>query len=150
MYDPSKGVIAIATGYSGRKYTYSKINHDLLQPDTMKSTPDQMQDLNTYINGKGYLKRTVMEHSRSKWECNTCTLTEKQWISICDLLDKGFRVKDGKASAKKRHLKARFYNDWTHDYATMYCYVPDIDFQYKLVLSGELNYQPIRIAFIEL
>ena len=107
-------------------------------------------DLDTYINGKGYLKRTVMEHSRSKWECNTCTLTEKQWISICDLLDKGFRVKDGKASVKKRHLKARFYNDWTHDYATMYCYVPDIDFQYKLVLNGELNYQPIRIAFIEL
>lgn len=108
MYDPSKGVIAIATGYSGGKYTYSKINHDLLQPDTMKSTPDQMQDLDTYINGKGYLKRTVMEHSRSKWECNTCTLTEKQWISICDLLDKGFRVRDGKASVKKRHLKARF------------------------------------------
>lgn len=53
MYDPSKGVIAIATGYSGGKYTYSKINHDLLQPDTMKSTPDQMQDLDTYINGKG-------------------------------------------------------------------------------------------------
>ena len=47
MYDPSKGVIAIATGYSGGKYTYSKINHDLLQPDTMKSTPDQMQDLDT-------------------------------------------------------------------------------------------------------
>ena len=65
-------------------------------------------------------------------------------------MDKGFRVKDGKASVKKRHLKARFYNDWTHDYATMYCYVPDIDFQYKLVLNGELNYQPIRIAFIEL
>ena len=54
MYDPSKGVIAIATGYSGGKYTYSKINHDLLQPDTMKSTPDQMQDLNTYTNGKVY------------------------------------------------------------------------------------------------
>ena len=62
MYDPSKGVIAIATGYSGGKYTYSKINHDLLQPDTMKSTPDQMQDLDTYINGKGYLKRTGMQH----------------------------------------------------------------------------------------
>ena len=44
MYDESKGLIAIATGYSDGKYTYEKLNHDLLQQDTIQSTPDQMQD----------------------------------------------------------------------------------------------------------
>lgn len=150
MYDKSKGVIAVATGYSGGKYTYTKINHDLLQTDTMSSTPNQMQDLDSYTNAKGYLKRTVMEHARSKWECNTCFLTEEQWISICDILEKGFKVKDGKASVSKRHLTARFYNDWKHDYESMHCYVPDITFQYKVALGGKLMYQPVRIAFIEL
>ena len=33
MYDESKGLIAIATGYSDGKYTYEKLNHDLLQQD---------------------------------------------------------------------------------------------------------------------
>ena len=54
MYDESKGLIAIATGYSGGKYTYERLNHDLLQQDTIQSTPDQMQDKDSYTNAKGY------------------------------------------------------------------------------------------------
>lgn len=150
MFDPSKGVIAVATGYSSGKYTYTKIDHNLLQTETISSTPNQMQDLDSYTNGKGYLKRKTMEHSRSKWECNTCILTEKEWIEICDTLDAGCALKDGHASKSKRQLTARFYNDMTHSYEVMHCYVPDINFQYKLLLDGKLLYQPIRLAFIEM
>ena len=150
MYDESKGPIAIATGYSGGKYTYQKLNHDLLQQDTIQSTPDQMQDKDSYTNAKGYLRRTVMEHSRSKWEANTHIVSDKELDQLLSLFDKGFTVKDGECSKEKRHLHVRYYNDWKRDYATMLCYVPDITFQYKTKLAGRLYYQPVRFAFIEL
>ena len=60
MYDESKGLIAIATGYSDGKYTYEKLNHDLLQQDTIQSTPDQMQD-------KRSEERRVGKECRSRW-----------------------------------------------------------------------------------
>lgn len=66
------------------------------------------------------------------------------------MFDKGFAVKDGECSKKKRQLCVRYYNDWKRDYATMICYVPDITFQYKTKLKGRLYYQPVRFAFIEL
>ena len=150
MYDESKGLIAIATGYSDGKYTYEKLNHDVLQQDTIQSTPDQMQDKDSYTNAKGYLRRTVMEHSRSKWEANTHIISDKELDQLLSLFDKGFAVNDGKCSKKKRHLYVRYYNDWKRDYATMICYVPDITFQYKTKLKGRLYYQPVRFAFIEL
>lgn len=150
MYDESKGLIAIATGYSGGQYTYQKLNHDLLQQDTVQSTPDQMQDKDSYTNAKGYLRRTVMEHSRSKWEVNTHLISDKELDELLSLFDKGFRVNDGECSVKKRQLHVRYYNDWKRDYTTMTCYVPDITFQYKTKLNGRLYYQPVRFAFIEL
>ena len=104
MYDESKGLIAIATGYSDGKYTYEKLNHDLLQQDTIQSTPDQMQDKDSYTNAKGYLRRTVMEHSRSKWEANTHIISDKELDQLLSLFDKGFAVNDGECSKKKRHL----------------------------------------------
>lgn len=150
MYDESKGLIAIATGYSNGVYTYEKINHDLLQQDTILSTPDQMQDKDSYINARGYLRRTVMEHSRTKWEVNTHIVSEEELDQILSLLDKGYAVKDGKCSEKKRELWVRYYNDLKRKYSVMYCYVPDISFSHKIKLAGRLYYQPVRFAFIEL
>ena len=149
-YDKNKGLIAIATGYSGGKYTYQKLNLNWVQGDSITSTPDQMLDIDSYTNGNGILKRKVFDHTRSKWEANTSILYESQVDALICLMQEGFKVKDGKCDTKKRHLRIRYFNEWEHGYSTGTFYVPDITFSYKLELNGELVYQPIRFSFIEL
>lgn len=149
-YDKNKGLIAIATEYSGKKYTYQALNLGWIQGDTISSTPDQMLDIDSHTNGNGILKRKVFDHTRSKWEANTSVLYESQVSALINLMQKGFKVNDGKCDVKKRHLRIRYYNEWRHGYAEGTFYVPDITFAYKTELGDKLVYQPIRFAFIEL
>lgn len=149
-YDKKRGLIQIATGYSNKLYSYETINLNWMQTDQINSTPDQRQDLNSYVNGNGYLKRTVMQHTRTKWEANTHILTYKQKCEFVRLLKKGMVVKDGgKCSTLKRHVHLRYYNEWSDGYEVGLFYIPDITFNYKLILNGVPVYQPIRFSFIE-
>lgn len=148
-YDSQKGLVAIATSYSGSSYQYEKINFNWIQTDSINSTPDQITDLDTYTNGDGYLKRTVLPHTRSKWEANTSILFEENVDEFIRLLQKGFGVKDGKCNKEERHLRLRYFNEWQHGYEAGHFYVPDITFSYKTLLNDKLVYQPIRFAFIE-
>ena len=148
-YESAKGLIAIATDWNGSSYTYEKINMNWVQADTINSTPNQITDLDSHSNGNGVLKRTTLDHTRSKWEANTSILFEKQVDEFVHLLQRGFRVKDGKCTEKERKMRIRYYNEWEHGYAFGHFYVPDITFSYKTVLNDELVYQPIRFAFIE-
>ena len=148
-FEESKGLIAIATGYANGSYQYEAVDLNYVQMDTIIATPSQMQDLDSYVNGKGYLKRTVLEHSRSKWEANTTILTSTQVQKLLKLLQKGFTLNDSKCSKAKRELRLRYYNEWENDHVAGYFYVPDITFTYKIMLNGKLYYQPIRFAFIE-
>ena len=148
-YEKEKGLVAVATRYSAGTYHYEKINFGWVQTDTINSTPDQITDLDDFVNGDGYLKRTVLPHTRSKWEANTSILYENQVDQFIQLLQKGFHVKDGKCNEQERHLRIRYFNEWKHGYASGHFYVPDITFSYKTVLDDMLVYQPIRIASIE-
>lgn len=150
-YDKNRGLIQIAVGYQNKSYTYETIDLSWMQVDQINSTPDQRQDLDSFVNGNGYLKRTVMEHTRTKWEANTTILTYSQKCKFIKLLKRGMGVQDGgKCSSHKRHVHIRYYNEWSDSYESGLFYIPDITFNYKLELNGELVYQPIRFAFIEL
>lgn len=149
-YDKNKGLIAIATAYSNRKYTYDVLNLNWVQADTVASTPDQVLDLDSYTNGNGFLKRKAFDHTRTKWEANTSVLYENQVDKLIYWMQKGFAVKDGKCDTHLRHARIRYFNEWQHGYVEGTFYVPNITFNYKLELNDELLYQPIRFSFIEL
>lgn len=150
-YDPNKGLIELATGYSNGTYIYETIPLEWVQTENITSIPDQRQDLDSYVNGNGYLKRTVMEHTRTKWEANTAILTYDQKCKFISLLNKAMNVKDGgHCSSHKRHVRIRYYNEWSDSHTTGFFYIPDIEFNYKTMLNDKLVYQPIRFAFIEL
>lgn len=150
-YDPNKGLIELATSYSGGSYTYETIPLKWVQTENITSTPDQRQDLDSYVNGNGYLKRTVMGHTRTKWEANTTILMYDQKCKFINLLNKAMAVKDGgNCSSHKRHVRIRYYNEWSDSHETGFFYIPDIDFNYKTILNDKLVYQPIRFSFIEL
>lgn len=147
-YQKSRGLIQIATGYSGGSYTYEKLDGFIGKED-ITSTPNQMQDLDSYVNANGYLKRNVLPHSRSKIEFNTHYLEYKEKQQLVKMLNSAMNLKDGVCNEAERKVKVRFYNDWTDDYEVMTCYIPDVNFQSGGTYTGEPRYLPIRLAFIE-
>jgi len=148
-YEKSKGVCAIATGYSGGSYSYTKLD-PFIGADTYKSTPDRAQDLDSYRNADGVLKRHVLKHTASGITFNTPYLYYRQKVKLMKAINDGANVKDGKCVPRpERKVRLRYYNDLTDDYSTGYFYIPDIEFTYYSLYGGEPMYLPITIEFIE-
>lgn len=147
-YEKAKGVLGIATAYSNGSYTYTKLD-EFIGANNYTATPNQMQDLDSYVNANGKLKRNVLPHSRSKIEFNTPYLKHAKKLKLVKLLNSAMALKDGTCNKAERKVRIRFYNDWTDDYETAFCYIPDIPFQYGGTYSGVPLYLPVRVAFIE-
>lgn len=62
---PVGGLVGAATGYSGGNYEYTKIDQFIAADNlsiTVSITADRAQDLDSYVNASGYLKRNVLKH----------------------------------------------------------------------------------------
>ena len=147
-YEKSKGLLQLATSYSNGNYTYTKID-GFIAAENLTTTPNQMQDLDSYVNANGRLKRTVLPHSRTKIEFNTPYLTSEKKKELIGLMVSAMSLKDGVCNATERKVRIRFYNDWLDDYEIARCYISDVSFQYYSKYKGSPLYLPIRIAFIE-
>ena len=89
-YESAKGLVSIAVSHFNNEFQYQKIDFCYIQPNGYTATPDQMQDKDSYVNAKGFLRRTVLPHSRTKIEWNTPYLTLKQKCKLVSLIKKGF------------------------------------------------------------
>lgn len=145
-YEKSKGLLSVATSYSGGGYHYEKIDRFIGKQD-IEITPDQMQDLDSYVNTKGHLDRTVLEHTRSKIEFNTKYLLYSEKCELIRILRTGTRQHG--CSTSERKVRLRYYDDWEDDYKYGFFYLPDVTFTYGGTYRGQPEYQPTRIAFIE-
>lgn len=148
-YSNSKGLIALPTAYDKKDgYTYKKLSYKYIQPNgNFSITPDQMQDIDSYVNGNGYLKRKVLEHSRTKIEWNTPYLIYEDKCRLVTAIVNGFKY--GIGEKQERKIRARFYNDWTDEYDAANFYMSDVQFQYGGLYHGAPMYLPIRLALIE-
>jgi len=145
-YSKSKGLLAVATSYSNGGYSYTKID-GYIQYAGMSSTPNQMQDLDSYVNTKGHLKRTVLEHDRTKIDFNTKPMNYSDMHAFIHILKLG--MKQPKCIVKERKIRVRYYDEWSDDYEYMFCYIPDVEFQYNFTGLGFPQYLATRFAFIE-
>lgn len=148
-YSNSKGLIALPTAYSEKDgYIYKKLSYHFIQPNGgISITPNQMQDLDSYVNGNGLLKRKVLNHSRTKIEWNTPYLTYEDKCKLMLTIRNGY--KHGVGVYKERKIRIRYFNDWEDDYDTGTFYMPDVQFQYGGLYHGAPMYLPIRLAAIE-
>lgn len=108
-----------------------------------KVTPDQMIDLDSYVSETGVLIRNVLSHTRSKIEFNTPYITSTDWNALWSLISTYF------TSASERKVTIQYYDPLTDDYKTANCYVPDVEFTIRNIDNGVINYDGIRVAFIE-
>lgn len=147
-YSNAKGLIALPTDYSDKNgYTWQKLSYHFVQPSGITITPKQMQDLDSYRNGNGVLKRTVLDHAPTKIEWNTPYLTYEDKCKLVHQIKLGF--KQGVGVYKQRKIRIRYYNDWEDDYSYGTFYMPDVQFQYGGLYHGAPLYLPIRLAAIE-
>lgn len=145
-YSKSKGLLAVATSYSGGGYSYEKID-SFIQIDGLTITPAQMQDLDSFVNITGHLKRKVLEHTRTKVEFNTPYIIERDMDRLMAMFAKSERLP--KCDVSEHKIRVRYYNPRIRDYQYMFCYVSDIEFPVGGTYKGFILYQPTRIAFIE-
>ncbi len=148
-YSNSKGLIALPTAYSkDGGYTFKKLSYRFIQPNGgISITPKQMQDIDSYRNGNGILKRTVLKNAPTKIEWNTPYLTYEDKCRLIHQIKEGYR--QGIGLYKARKIRIRYYNDWDDDYDTGTFYMPDVQFQYGGLYHGAPMYLPIRLAAIE-
>lgn len=140
-YNASIGMVALATASD----TYESINMDWIQADSVDITPHQRTDLDSYVNGNGALKRTVLPHYRTKINLTTTILTASQLASLRGIISRALNY--GVVSERKVHVK--YFDPEANDYTTGVFYIPDITYNFKTVLDGVLYYQPIPLTLIE-
>lgn len=140
-FEFSKGMVAVQTNKG-----FEKLD-PYIEASSLNITPDQMQDLDSYVNANGKLKRTTMPYNRSKVEFNVKHTDEKTMDKVMSILNRG--VQAGGIDAENK-LKIRFYNQKKMKYKEAWAYFPDITYGvYGTYMGdGEAIYTPTRIAFI--
>lgn len=139
-YIASRGLIRIRDKVNS---TWVNIPLRYMRYEEYKVTPDQMIDLDSYVSETGVLIRNVLSHTRSKIEFNTPYITSTDWNTLWSLISTYF------TSASERKVTIQYYDPLTDDYKTANCYVPDVEFTIRNIDNGVINYDGIRVAFIE-
>lgn len=139
-YIASRGLIRIRDKVNS---TWVSIPLKYMRYEEYKVTPDQMIDLDSYVSETGVLIRNVLSHTRSKIEFNTPYITSTDWNTLWSLISTYF------TSASERKVTIQYYDPLTDDYKTANCYVPDVEFTVRNIDNGVINYDGIRVAFIE-
>lgn len=156
-YNNSKGVISIATAYNNGSYTWHKLD-GFMQPSGIDITPDQMQDMDSYVNSKGDLIRNVLSVSRTKCECATRNLSYDEKKTLLGYVASAINLNDVdlhgrtrnqiKCNEAQRCCVIRYYDDYTDSYKKAHMYIPDITFKYGGTYEGEPRYLPISMHII--
>lgn len=111
--------------------------HKYIAQGTYEITPNQKQDDNTYIDGDGKLHRDVLPHDRTKFEFATPHINEADNIILQALFPNTLTV------------SVSYWNPRKSAYENATCYVPDLTFAVYKSTDTDIEYSPLRIAFIE-
>lgn len=113
--------------------------------ETYKVTPNQRMDIEAGRDSTGLLHRSVVSHSATKIEFETPYMDSNRVGTMMALIKKWW------ISTQERKIKVRYYDPETDSYKTGTFYMPDIEFNIRNIdtVNEVVNYEPIRIAFIE-
>ena len=107
---------------------------------TYLSTPNQVQDIDSYQDVDGILHREILPHTRTKIEFTTPYLWLNDKIAFQALFPKRL---------DQPQITVEYWNDETNTYTTGTFYTPDIQYKPYRIRGNDLQYQPMRIALIE-
>lgn len=111
--------------------------HKYISPGTYQVTPNQTQDVDSYVDGDGKLHRNVLPHRRTKFEFTTPYIKEPDNRVIQALFPDDLTI------------NVEYWNPRKGIYETAVCYTPDTTFTVYDSDDTDILYSPLRIAFIE-
>lgn len=103
------------------------------------STPNQVQDKDSYQDLTGELHREILPHTRSKIEFKTPPMSLEEKIVFQSFFP------NRKTTPK---ITVEYWNDEDNAYTTGQFYTPDITYQ-PYSCGNSICYQPFRVALIE-
>lgn len=139
-YNPSNGLIRVKDINTS---TYVTIPLKYISYENYKITPQQRIDLDSYVAETGALIRSVLQHTRTKVEFSTPYINSTDWAALWSIISAGF------SSVLERKCRIIYYDPFEDTYKNVTCYVPDVEFTVRNIDNGVVNYDPIRVAFIE-
>lgn len=141
-YYPAAASIVAVQNRSTKAYV--SIPLGMIRYETYQITPQQTIDLDSYRSENGNLLRNPVA-TKCKLEFNTPLMTDSQWAEIWNIIKAGFN------NNTERKLKLKYYDTLSATYKTGYFYVPDVQTTIRNIeeAEGVINYQEIRLAFIE-
>lgn len=141
-YYPAAASIVAVQNRSTKAYV--SIPLGMIRYETYQITPQQTIDLDSYRSENGNLLRNPVA-TKCKLEFNTPLMTDTQWGEIWNIIKAGFN------NNTERKLKLKYYDTLSATYKTGYFYVPDVQTTIRNIEEGPgvINYQEIRLAFIE-
>ena len=146
-FEINKGLVSIAIGYASGNYQYTKIDR-YIAADQLNITPGRAQDLDSYVNANGHLKRNVLKHMRDGIAFSTPDLEYRDMQRLMHIFRMGMQQPDCIGLPEKK-IRVRYFNEWTDDYDHGFFYVPDVQFQYGGTYKGYPMYLPVSMEFIE-
>lgn len=141
-YYPAAASIVSVLNRSSKVYTSIPLGK--IRYETYQITPQQTIDLDSYRSENGNLLRNPVA-TKCKIEFNTPLMTDSEWADVWRIIKAGFN------NNTERKLKLRYYDTLSATYKTGYFYVPDVQTTIRNIEEGAgvINYNEIRIAFIE-
>jgi hypothetical protein len=141
-YYPAAASIVSVLNRSSKVYTSIPLGK--IRYETYQITPQQTIDLDSYRSENGNLLRNPVA-TKCKIEFNTPLMTDSEWAGVWKIIKAGFN------NNTERKLKLRYYDTLSATYKTGYFYVPDVQTTIRNIEEGAgvINYNEIRIAFIE-
>ena len=138
-YNNNYGLVQVHNGTA-----YISIPLGYMRYETYQITPQQTIDLDSYRSENGNLLRNPVA-TKCKIEFNTPLMTDSEWADVWRIIKAGFN------NNTERKLKLRYYDTLSATYKTGYFYVPDVQTTIRNIEEGPgvINYQEIRLAFIE-
>ena len=110
---------------------------------TYKSTDNQRTELKANRNESNLLVRQTSPNFKTKIEFETPILFLDEYEEIRNILNQGI------INVRERKIQITYWNSEELKYKEAICYMPDIDYQPKNQMNGELIYDAMRLAFIE-
>ena len=110
-----------------------------------KCTPNQRMESQATRAVTGLLHRTTVEHTATKVEFETPTMTNRD-INILNNALRSFFTNE-----KERKIVINYYDNETDSYKDATCYMPDVNYVIDRIDQDTktIYYQPVRYAFIE-
>lgn len=102
-----------------------------------KSTPNRQQDLDSYRDADGVLRRNILPHTATTIEFNTPYLHLTDKVALQALLP------------SRTKLTITYWNDESNTYTTGDFYIPDVEYAIYRVDGNDILYSPIAYQFIQ-